>query len=127
MNAHTIPQKIAAFTLIEVLLALAVISIALTAVLKAASENTVYTQRLKDKSASHWVAMQGIASIQLGLVTISENQSSTFTTEMLGQRWYWRAQTSTTQLQHVQQMNVSVSSNRDGPFSAPLLAYRYVP
>ncbi len=120
-----VSPRVTAFTLIEVLLALAVISIALTALLKATSENTVYTQRLKDISAAHWVAMRGIASVQLGLVSVSENQS-TFTSEMLGHQWYWRAQAFPTQLQHMQKIIITVSSNRDGPFSAPLLAYRYV-
>ena len=55
-----------AFTLIEVLLALAVIAIALTALLKVTSQDVSYARRLKDKTLSHWVAKQGVSMVQLG-------------------------------------------------------------
>lgn len=114
------------FTLIEVLLALAVIAIALTALLKATSQNTVFTNRIKDKSIAHWVAMQGVASIQLGLVHLTENQESTQTTMMAGQKWYWRVVMTPTSLTHMHRISIRVSSKRDADFSDPLTAYRYV-
>ncbi|WP_188883546.1 type II secretion system minor pseudopilin GspI, partial [Alicyclobacillus cellulosilyticus] len=80
------------FTLIEVLLALAVLAIALTALLKATSQDVNYTQRIKERTISHWVAMQGVSAIQLGLITIPAGQPITEVTSMLNQNWYWRAQ-----------------------------------
>ena len=78
------------FTLIEVLLALAIIAISLTALLKATSEDISITDRIKNKSISHWVAMQGVAAVQLGLIKIHLNQEATEVTTLLGQKWYWR-------------------------------------
>ncbi len=120
-------NNLTGFTLIEVLLALAVISIALTALLKATSQNTAFTDKLKEKTLGHWVAMQGISSIQLGLVSLNLSQESTYTIEMAGHTWYWRAMVKPTALKHMQQISVRVSSKKDSQFSAPLIAYRYVP
>ncbi len=115
------------FTLIEVLLALAVIAIALTALLRATGQNVAHTQRIKEKSISHWVAMQGVAAIQLGLVVVPPNQEITEVTTMLGQRWYWRAKLIQTPIKTAQQINITVSKNPAGPFTDLLIAYRYMP
>lgn len=115
------------FTLIEVLLALAIIAIALTALLKATSQNTVFTQRIKEKSLGEWVAMQGVASIQSGVVVITPNQENTQKMIMGGQTWYWRALITPTAIKKMQQISIKVSQRRDGGFSAPLIAFRYVP
>lgn len=119
-------RRLSGFTLIEVLLALAVIAIALTALLKATSQNTAFTSRIKDKSIGHFVAMQGVAAIQLGLVQLTVNQESTQTTLMAGQKWYWRAIMTPTSFKHMQRINITVSLKKEGPFSDPLIAYRYV-
>ena len=115
------------FTLIEVLLALAVIAIALTALLKATAQSVAHTQRIKEKSISHWVAMQGVAAIQLGLISPPLNQEITEVTKMLGQRWYWRAELFSTPIKSMQKISITVSEKQDGPFIDQLIAFRYVP
>lgn len=115
------------FTLIEVLLALAVIAIALTALLKATAQDIAHTERIKEKSISHWVAMQGVAAIQLGLVSVPSNQEITEVTTMLGQRWYWRAKITATPIKTTQQITITVSDKPTGPFADPLIAFRYMP
>ncbi|MFC7780597.1 GspI family T2SS minor pseudopilin variant LspI [Legionella taurinensis] len=116
------------FTLVEVLLALAVVAIALTALLKATSQDVANTQRIKEKTISHWIAMHGVAMVQLGLLTVPPNQEITQVTSLLGQRWYWRVKLSPTALgKAVQQMTISVSKNQAGPFTDPLLAFKYQP
>lgn len=112
------------FTLIEVLLALAVIAIALTALLKASAQNVANTAKIKDKTISHWVAMQGVALIQLGVLQVKPNQELSETTTMLGQRWYWRAKISPTPIKAMQQVTITVSKNQAGPFTDPLIAFR---
>lgn len=119
-------KKTAGFTLIEVLLALAVISIALTALIKATGNDVLYMQRIKDKSISHWVGMQGVAMVQLGLVEIKQ-QGASQVTEMLGQRWYWRAKLTTTPIASMQQITITLSKNQSGPFMDPLIAFKYIP
>lgn len=116
----------AGFTLIEVLLALSVIAISLTALLKAISENTIFTQRLKEKSLGQTVAMQAIYSIQLGLIPIAVNQENTSTMTMAGQTWYWRVFITPTSVNRMQRISIRVSRKAGSGFSEPLIAFRYV-
>ncbi|HAT1941786.1 GspI family T2SS minor pseudopilin variant LspI [Legionella pneumophila] len=120
-------KLVSGFTLIEVLLALTVIAIALTALLKATAQNIDNTHRIKEKTISHWVAMQGIAMIQLNLLRTSQSQESTQATTILGQKWYWRAKISPTPIKRLQQITISVSSKQAGPFREELIAFRYLP
>lgn len=119
--------KTKGFTLIEVLLALAVIAIALTAMLKATAQNIGNTQRIKEKTISHWIAMQGVSMIQLKLVQVTTSQESTQVTTMLNQKWYWRAKVSDTPIKKMQLITISVSQKQAGPFSEELIAFRYLP
>lgn len=120
-------QKLKGFTLIEVLLAMAIIAIALTALLKATIQNVANTQRIKEKTISHWVAMQGVAMVQLDVVEVRTNQEITKLTTMLGQRWYWRAKLSRTPIKSLEEITITVSKNQAGPFQDPLIAFRYHP
>ena len=114
------------FTLVEVLLALAVIAIALTALLKVTAQNIENTQRIKDKTISHWIAMQGVSMIQLNLLQVTSGQDSTQVTSMLNQKWYWRARVSSTPLKQIQQITILVSQKQSGPFREELIAFRYL-
>lgn len=114
-------SKSKGFTLIEVLLALSVIAIALTALIKSTAQSVAGTSHIKDKTISHWVAMQGVTMIQLGLITGSDISQ---VTTMLGQRWYWRAKLQPTPINHMQQINITVSKNQAGPFGDLLIAFR---
>ncbi|WP_058535327.1 GspI family T2SS minor pseudopilin variant LspI [Legionella saoudiensis] len=120
-------RKASGFTLIEVLLALTIIAVALTALLKAIAQNVEHTQRIKEKTISHWVAMQGIAMVQLGLLQINQSQETTQDTTMLGEHWYWRAKISTTPVKTIQLITISVSTEKAGPFREELHAFRYAP
>lgn len=115
------------FTLIEVLLALAIIAIALTALLKATAQNIENTRRLKEKTISHWVAMQGVSMIQLNLIHLNPTIETTQATTMLGEKWYWRAKISTTPVKTIQKITISLSLKESGPFREELTAFRYNP
>ncbi|MBI2785152.1 MAG: type II secretion system minor pseudopilin GspI [Legionella longbeachae] len=114
------------FTLMEVLLALSVIAIALTALLKAISQNVENTRRIKEKTVSHWVAMQGVAMVQLNLLLINQSQETTQDTTMLNEHWYWRAKVSTTPQKNIQKITILVSTEKAGPFREELQAFRYI-
>lgn len=118
-------QKSLGFTLIEVLLALAVIAIALTALLKATSQSIDNSRRIKEKTISHWIAVQGVQMIQLNLVQIQTSQQSTQVTRMFNQAWYWRAKVSKTPIKNLQKITISVSNFQAGPFREELSAFRY--
>ena len=127
MSPHPrLNQKISGFTLVEVLLALTIIAIALTALLKATAQNIENTHRIKEKTIGHWVAMQGVSMIQLNLLQLNQSQESTQATTMLGQQWYWRAKFSATSIKNIQQITISISSKQSGPFREELIAFRYL-
>ncbi|VEG90137.1 GspI family T2SS minor pseudopilin variant LspI [Legionella spiritensis] len=113
------------FTLIEVLLALTIVAIALVALIKATSQDVANTHRIKEKTISHWIAMQGVAMVQLGLLEASPSKEITEVTTMFGQRWYWRVKISRIPVPSVQQIRITVSKRQAGPFIDPLLAFRY--
>ncbi len=120
-------KKSPGFTLIEVLLALCVIAIALTALIKSTAQTVTGTMHVKEKTISHWVAMQGVSMIQLGLLTMHGQQEITQSTTMLGQRWYWRARLQPTPVKHMQQISITVSKKQSGPFADELIAFRWLP
>lgn len=111
------------FTLIEVLIALAIIAIALTALLKATAQNITNTDRIKEKTVSHLIAMQAITLIQMNKIAASPQ--STQTTSMLGEKWYWRIKISPTSLNKTQKITISMSQKQNGPFLDELIAFRY--
>lgn len=115
------------FTLMEVLLALSIIAIALTALLKATSQNVDNTRRIKEKAISHWIAMQGVSMIQLNLIQVNQSVESTQVTTMFGEKWYWRAKISATPIKTIQKLTISISQKQVGPFREELTAFRYLP
>ncbi len=114
------------FSLIEVLIALAILAIALTALLQATAQQINNITRIKEKTIKHWVGMQAVAAIQLGIVPVQLNQTTTQTTDMLGQSWYWRAKITPTPVNTMHQINITVSQHRTGPFTDLLVAYQHV-
>lgn len=113
------------FTLIEVLLALTIIAIALTALLKVTGENISITGLVKEKNTRHWVAMQGIILIQLGVIPVIENQEISEATDFLEEKWYWHARIHPTSVQGVREIVVTTSKTQSGPFTNPLIGYQY--
>lgn len=112
------------FTLMEVLVALAIVAIALTALLKASSQDVAYTQRIKEKTISHWVAMQGVTMIQLNLTPLALNEEITQVTTMFGQKWYWRAKLINSSIPSLYKIRIKVSPNQSGPFMDTLYAFK---
>lgn len=113
------------FTLIEVLIALLILSIALTALLKATGDNINATQRLKEKTLSHWVGMQGIAMLQLGLIDTSGKPNISQATTIFNEKWYWRADLKESPIKKIEQITIRVSNKETGPFQNPLIGFRY--
>lgn len=117
--------KAKGFTLIEVLIALSIIAIALTALIRALGQDILTMQRIKDKTIGHWVQMQGVAMVQLGLLPLSTQREENERTLMFGQSWYWRVQSRPSPLPHVEQFTITISQNPAGPFHSPFTAFKY--
>lgn len=65
-------RKRRGFTLIEVLIALVILAIALTAIIKVITDAVKNTNHLKTSMAAHWVAENTLAKLQVGLIKLSD-------------------------------------------------------
>lgn len=80
------------FTLVEVLVALAVLAIALTAILRSLSQAIDVSAELRDRTMALWVAQDMVALRRInGVVPASGVQTGE--REMGGRRWTWTEQT----------------------------------
>ncbi len=82
-----------AFTLIEVMVALAIIAIALASLIKASGNHTHSASILKNKTLAHYVAMNEITRIRVESEwpDLGKKHKSS---EMVGIEWYWTQQVS---------------------------------
>jgi len=75
-------------TLIEVLIALAIISIAMTAVIKAVSQNIRTTAYLEEKTIAMWVAQEHLNEARIGILKLPDAPDEWVQTiDYLGQKW----------------------------------------
>ena len=76
------------FTLLEVLVALAVAGVGLGAVIKVAGGNAYNAQYLQEKTFAQWVAMNRISEVKLSnkFPAIGTEKGDV---EMAGRTWYW--------------------------------------
>lgn len=112
------PQR--GFTLLEVLIAMAVISIALTAIITTGSNTTANTVYLKQKTFAHWVAMNRLAELQAEREWPSVGSTSD-TVEMMGQEWEWIQKTTETVEPNLRRVEVSVILDEGGDEDFPLV------
>ena len=118
------------FTLVEVLIALAIVSIAMTAVIKVTTENIRATRYLKNKTIAMWVGELVMNEMRLKLTDQSNSDESTQTREMLGRNWYVVAAENGTANKRITKIEVKVYENEniDDDAQTPLASlegYRY--
>jgi len=95
------------FTLIEVLVALAIVVIGMAAVLGALSSSASTLSYLRDKTFAQWVALNQIATVRLaGQAPPTGNTEGD--TDFAGRSWHWREEVVTTQVPGVERMDVKV-------------------
>jgi general secretion pathway protein I len=81
-------RKTSGFTLIEIMVAMAIIAIALASLMKASSNHTYSAAYLKAKTLAHYVAMNEVTRLQLSKEW-PDLGSSNKSTEMADTEWYW--------------------------------------
>lgn len=109
-------------TLIEVLIALAICGIALTAVIKATSQNIRATDHVQEKMIALWVGTEIMNEARLNrlrLATDAGKQQGS--TEMLNCRWYWHANKISTPNPHIQKLTVDIFNRETSEDEAPLI------
>ena len=76
------------FTLLEVLVALTIISLSLGALISTSGSHASSAGYLKQKTIAHWVAMNEITQLQVEKTWPGKGDTKG-STEMAGVEWYW--------------------------------------
>jgi len=95
------------FTLIEVLVALAIVAIGMAAVLGALTSSADTLSYLRDKTFAQWVALNQIASLRIsGQLQAPGNSDGD--TDFAGRSWHWRQEVTATEVPGVVRIDVKV-------------------
>lgn len=105
-------RRAAGFTLLEVLIALAVLAVALAAALQTGTTSVAHSIHLRDKTFAHWVALNQAAELQLASAW-PEIGESAGESEMGRRHWHWRARTSETADPDLRRVDLSAGPTRD--------------
>ncbi len=95
------------FTLIEVMIALVVLSIGLGALLVATTQNIRNYQLLENHMIENWVDIHAMNSLKLGLIKPDMTLPYSSTNTFLGKKCYWKIQLQSTKLEHIYQAKLS--------------------
>lgn len=88
-------ERALGFTLVEVLVALAVLAIALAAVMRALSQGIDMSASLRDHTVAEWIAQNRLALHQARQDWPAPDTTEG-TSEMAGREWHWRETVATT-------------------------------
>ena len=124
-------QNNAGLTLIEVLIALAILGIALTAIIKTTARNITDTMYIENRAIATWVATDAINEIRAGTVKIPQAPDHlTLETKMLERSWSVHAEVNSTNNPHIQEISVDVFLGKEEDTHknrlAHLVSYLYV-
>ncbi len=120
-------QKAFGFTLLEVLLALSVMAIALTALLTATSQSIKNTEGLEHKIIGHIVTTQASTMLELKLVPLERHQEVTDTMTLLGRSWTWHAKAVPTDQTGIEQLEISATLKGTKVPQDSFIGYRNTP
>ena len=109
-GGHTHHRQQEGFTLLEVLVALAILATALAALVTSTGGQAGHAAYLQEKTFAHWVARNELTRLRLlqrqtGLPPDAINNGST---ELAGREWYWRSEVQSSTDQSVRRVTISV-------------------
>ncbi|PKH85714.1 type II secretion system minor pseudopilin GspI [Colwellia sp. Bg11-28] len=111
------------FTLIEVMLAMAVFAIAGVALLGVADNNYRHISHLEEQMFANWVASNQLVEVSLEKTWPPKNNRKG-KVEMAGRTWYWQQKVIKTANKELRAVNMQVRLNEDDELvSANLLTY----
>ncbi len=111
------------FTLLEVLVALAVLAVAMGAVIKSAAQGAANATYLRDQTLAGWVALNTIneALLQKDWPPVGDSEG---VTEMAEREWQWKLRVANTSDPDLRRLDVSVNGIGEGTPHVSLSAFR---
>ncbi len=95
------------FTLIEVLVALAIVAIGMSAVLEALTSSANTALYLQDKTFAEWVALNRIETVRLS-GTVPSPGTSNDDVDYAGRKWQWQQKVTSTRIPGMVQIDIDV-------------------
>lgn len=116
------PRSQKGFTLLEILVALAVLSIALMAALKSSGAAIRNTTALKERTLANWVMVNRVAELELDKkwIELGTTQGKAL---MAGQTWYWVISTEKTPDPDIRMAEVSVGLEEQAKALVSMVAF----
>ena len=119
-------EKQAGLTLLEVLVALVILAVALTAIIKATAENIRATAYLQEKTYATWVGLNALNQTRLELIQLPEAPEHRDVKELLlGQDWEWQGFIKKTDNARIREIHIKVFHLPDHQFITELTSYAY--
>lgn len=119
--------KSSGFTLIEVMVALAIVALAIPALLFTMDQQIDGTAYIRDRSLAQVVANNRLAELRLALRGGGQTLrgSTTGSEEMAGRSWQWRVQSQATEVPDFSRVEVQIRTQQsdDGPALYTLVAF----
>jgi general secretion pathway protein I len=115
-------RKLAGFTLIEVLVALAIVSFALSAMAGTMVQMLNAASTMRDRTYASWIAHNKITEMRLRNV-LPEVSASSGELTYAGVEWAWRAVVSETGVENLYRVDVTVSFPGQEPLMRPVTGF----
>lgn len=105
------------FTLVEVVVALAIVAVGMLAVFKTIGDTVNNVSTLRDRSFAAWIADNLITEVRLSgqMPSVDETAGDL---EYAGRRWHWVANVSQTPVDGLRRIDVRVRREGDAPDSS---------
>lgn len=110
-------RSVRGFTLIEVVVALAIVALGMMALFRTVSDAANNASYLRDRSLAAWIATDRVAEIRLSgeFPSVDETEGEL---EMARQRWRWKASVSETPVKGLRRIDVRVRLDGDAEDSS---------
>ena len=115
------------FTLLEVLVALAVLAIAMGAIIHAATQSINTVATLRDQTFASWVALNQVNTLLLESAPWPEEGSRTGSVELANRTWRWDARFFKTEDPDLRGVELTVRASETGPELDKLIAFKGKP
>jgi general secretion pathway protein I len=108
MSRRRSDRRSAGFTLLEVMVALGIAALSLTAVTAAMSQMVGAANSMKERTYASWIAQNKIAELRLSNI-VPEVSEDSGDVQYAGLEWTWRSTISETGVEHLYRVDVAVS------------------
>lgn len=114
------------FTLIEVLVALFVFAVAMTALVQSGTRRAQNVDYLRDRTLASWIAVDRITAIRLESGELATG-SRDGEVEMARRTWFWQAEISATEDDTVRRIEVAVRLDEDAEPLSRMTGFAPIP